>query len=216
MMTIRLIGQWGAASDVFGKLVVNSRNAARTALNVEAQRFHQAVKQGLQSGAPGGKKFAALSPLTLALHGPGRGILRRTETMLSEIVVVRQGDNVAITVRGSRARVADIHEGGRVFKRPLTPKQRRFLFAAMRNAGIGGKGEGGGGSSFRDGANRLRDSKGKFLSKEQRAALVGMTVIPARPFFAPVAAKYFKNMKAAERRVANTWLTFMGLKGKYR
>lgn len=209
MMTIKLIGNWALANEVFPNLADRGRRAARAALGIEGERFRHAVKQGLQSGAPGGKKFAALSPLTLAIRGKGKGILRRTETMLSEIVVVRKGDTVAITVRGSRAKVADIHEDGRTFKRQLTPKQRRFLFAAMRNAGIAPRGAGGGGPS-KDDAGRLRDAHGKFVSKEQRAALVGMTVIPARPFFAPVAAKFFRNQKASERRIMSDWQWMMG------
>ena len=215
MMTIKLIGNWARANEVFTDLPSRAQKAARAALGIEAERFRHAVKQGIQSGAPGGKKFAALSPLTLAISGKGKGILRRTETMLSEIVVIRKGDSVAITVRGSRTRVADIHEGGRTFKRVLTPKQRRFLFAAMRNAGIAPRGSGGGGPGHDD-AGRLRDSRGKFLSKEQRAALVGMTVIPARPFFAPVAAKFFRNQKASERRIMSDWQWMMGGKFKPR
>ena len=213
MMTIKLIGDWARATDAFSGLSDRAGRAARAALGIEAERFRNAVKQGLTSGAPGGQKFAELSPLTLAIRGKGKGILRRTETMLSEIVVIRQGNSVAVSVRGERSRIASIHEEGRTFKRALTPKQRRFLFAAMRAAGIAPKGSGGPNT---DDAGRLRDARGKFLSKEQRAALVGMTVIPARPFFAPTAAKYFRNQTAAERRIASDWQWMMGGKFKPR
>jgi len=213
-MTIKPIGNWPKATETFADLPTRSRIAARAAMGIEAERFRNEVKQGILSGAPGGKKYAALSPLTLALHGRGRGIMRRTDTMLRQVVVVRNGDNVAVTIQGSRERVAGIHEEGRTFRRVLTPKQRRFLFAAMRAAGIPPKGEGG--SNFNDGAGRLRDASGKFLSKEQREAMVGMTVIPARPTFGPAAAKYFRNQRAAEGRILSDWQWMMGGKFKPR
>lgn len=215
MMTIKLIGQWARATDVFTGLPNRARLAARAAMGIEAERFRNEVKQGVMSGAPGGQAFTPLSALTLAIHGPGKGVLRRTDEMLSQIVVIRQGDSVGVTVRGARAKIADIQEGGRTFRRVLTPRQRRFLFAAMRAAGVAPRGGGTSGSTTDD-AGRMRDASGKFLSKEKREALVGMTVIPARPFFSPTAAKYFRNQKAAERRILSDWQWMMGGKFKPR
>lgn len=206
-LKIRPIGAWPEATATFTNLPARHLRASKAALWLEARRFRLEVQAGIRSGAPGGKAFKPLSPLTIALHGAGKGILNRTETMINEVVIIREGNNVSITVRGSRTRVADIHEGGRTFKRVLTKKQRMFLFAAMKRAGITpGKGGGGGGGP-------MRDSAGKFLSKEQKAAQVGMTIIPARPFFGPTAAKYFKNVRAAEQRLLGDWRTSMG--GKF-
>jgi hypothetical protein len=201
---IKLIGAWPRAEQTFRDLPARAMASARATLSDEAESLRAKVQEEYQLGAPGGKKFAPLSPLTLALRGKGRGVLRRTDTMLSEIVVVRDGDSYAVTVRGSREKIADIHSKGRTFKRPLTPKQRRYLFAAMRAKGIK-PGEG------RPRGGPLRDQSGRFLSKEQRAALVGMTVIPPRPFIEPTAARYLKKVKSTEKRMGRQWIANMGL-----
>lgn len=195
---VRQIGSWARATALFDGMPERARAGAVMATEREAERFHANVRAGLISGAPGGKAFAPLSPLTVALKGRGKGILRRTEQMLGEIAVVRTGDTFAITVRGGRSRIADIHEGGRTFKRKLTRRQLRWLFAAMKKAGVkpGKKRMGG----------PLRDQKGKFISKAQRAALVGMTIIPPRPFFAPVYARYEKKARSAERGIMSLWM----------
>ncbi len=204
ILKIRLIGDWPRAEASFADLPGRASRAAHAVLALEVRQVRKDVQAGIRSGAPGGKAFRPLSPLTIAISGMGRGILQRSTQMLSQIAVVREGDSYKIAVRGSRQRIASIHEEGRTFKRVLTLRQRRFLFAAMKKAGIKP-----GGKFGADSAGRVRDSRGKFLSKSQKAALVGMTVIPARPFFAPVFAKYMARAKSAERRMTQRFHGFL-------
>lgn len=195
---VRKVGAWKPTTNLFTGMPERARASATTLTEREAEQFHADVRVGLISGSPGGKAFAPLSPLTVALHGKGKGVLRRSEQMLGEIAVIREGDTFKITVRGGRTRIADIHEGGRTFKRKLSRKQLRWLFAAMKAAGVKpGKGRKGG---------PIRDQQGKFISKAQRAALVGMTVIPPRPFFGPVYARYEKKVRSKERQMMSAWL----------
>ena len=117
---IRTIGAWDRANAIIPGIGAKMERAARDTLNAEAIRFRDQVRTGLLSGAPGGQAFAPLSPLTKAISGAGKGILNRSSLMVSTIVVFRRGNGVAVGVRGAREKIADIHEGGRTFRRKLT------------------------------------------------------------------------------------------------
>lgn len=71
----------------------------------------------------------------------------------------------------SAVRIAEIHENGRTWQRQLTPKQRRFLMAALRSAGIAPSGSGSGtATTFRIPARRFI---GPVLESEGRPERMG-------------------------------------------
>lgn len=221
--SIRTFGAWERANAIFPGIAQKAARAASDTLNAEGLRFRDQVRQGLLSGAPGGQQFAPLSPLTKAISGAGKGILNRTSLMVSTIVLFRRGNGVAVGVRGAREKIADIHEGGRTFQRKLTPKQRRFLFAKMREHGIqaGGPRQKSVPNVTKDAAGRLRHN-GKWISAKRLAEVTakaneppaaGAVTIPARPFLAPVFQQYVRTARAVERRMLTDFVAKLGLAG---
>jgi len=167
-------GDWERALRILAKAPQRIKTALDQALMQEAHRLRAAMVRGIDSGAPGGKKFAAHSPLTLVMRRfRGKGgskILIQSAALRNSITVARVGSVIFVGVlRGSRGRanIARIHEEGRTFTRTLSPKARRFLFAALRAAGIPPR-------------PRAKGASGGGVTVTVR--------IPARPFIAPVVA----------------------------
>ncbi len=64
----RKFGDWSGVRRRLERLADQSANAARKAILQEAQYLRGKMVEGIKNQAPGGKKFAPLSPLTLALR----------------------------------------------------------------------------------------------------------------------------------------------------
>jgi len=183
-MSVRKTGDWGAARRVLAAGPVRLKLAIAVALKQEAQLLRKEIVQGLTRQAPGGKSLASPSPLTLATRrmegfGGSKSLLVRGD-LRNAVSVVVKGDEAFIGVpRKARGKggevlidVAQVQEfGSAPMVIPMTPAMRRFLFKAMREAGI----EPGGGSG-----------KGVVVVK-----------VPARPFLRP-AFESFK--KGAQKR----------------
>lgn len=216
--TFRLIGKWDVADQMFPNLPQRFRDGARNALNREAVVFRDQVRSGIESGAPGGQKFAPHSALTKLMRGTSADILNRTHQLIDTIVVFRRGANIYVGVRGAREKIASIHEGGRTWTRKLTAKQRRFLFARLREAGPMFAAKGRSKEQFMpktttDRQGRLR-MNGRWTTAQKVAEIAqkaheeaaartaaGVVTIPARPFMAPSFAAYQRKSKSAERRM---------------
>lgn len=144
------------------------------ALLREAHHLRSKIVEGIDAGGPPGHKFAPHAPLTLAVRN-FRGF-GGTKILVGQNGALRGGVNVVKLPGGgafvgvhrsarakdgkSLVRIASIHEEGRSWEQPMTPRQRRFLMAVMRKAGMQPNGSGGGG------VLKMR--------------------IPARPFIGPV------------------------------
>lgn len=176
MISIVLKGDWSKASAIVNRMNDRFKRATAQAMMKEAHRLRAKIVQGIAAGAPGGKAFAPLSPMTIAIRKfrgfGGSKPLIWTGGLRGAITVTKMGDAVFVGILRqakhksgkSLVNIGEIHEfGSRTFTVPFTAKMRRFLFAAMRAAGMSKPAsKGGGGKS----ALTIR--------------------IPARPFIGPV------------------------------
>ena len=173
-----LTGDWAAAQRIATTMQAKFQNAVERAVMKEAQFLRGKMVQGIASGAPGGATFRALSPMTLALRAAGgfggSKPLIRTGALRSSITVVKLGQGrvfvgVHRSAQGpggqSLANIGALMEFGGTSTRTL--RQRRFLMAKLRAAGITVPPGGG-------------------------APLGSKITIPARPFVGPVLKAYAK------------------------
>jgi hypothetical protein len=159
--------------------------------------------------------------LRKVLGGAGSKALIATNALRGSITVTRSpGAEVKAFVgvlrnaksKGGRslANIAEVHEFGATIRK--TAKMNRFLHAVAREAGLAKEGlqvGGAVGRAFKDKGGRWRNSAGRFLSGPHLAAAKaaeatsrqvkrgstpggGVIRIPARPFIAPILAKYGK------------------------
>lgn len=190
MAGITMTGDWKKAAAIVSTMAVRFQRAVTQALVKEGQFLRGKIVQGIASGAPGGQPFAPVSSATLAIRSSrgfgGSKPLNVTGALRGAVTVVRVGGAspgggifVGLLRQGaaiggkSPANLGEIHEFGREWV--ATPKQRRFLFAMLRNSGMEQQGP--------------RLPGGRFYS----GGGAGMRIrIPARPFMAPVFQKYAK------------------------
>lgn len=171
---IKRTGDWKQVRSMMGGINAKMSIAIQKALLAEGQLLRGHMVQGFTSQAPGGLRFAPLSPVTLTLRGgsgfSGSKALIRTGTLRGSITVVQeQGGVVFVGVHrrsASRVNIARIHEFGATIR--VTNKMRMFLMAKMREASQ--RGFVVGGSSKR----------------------TGFITIPPRPFVRPVFETYVR------------------------
>ena len=219
MAGLHQVGDWDKMRALMPRLRQRFERAAFVALRKEAQFLRGKMIQGITSGAPGGQAFTPLAPLTLAIRKmkgfAGTKILIVSGTLRGAILVTElPGGGVFIGVhrsaRGGKGgktlyNLARIHEEGGDWSYLMTPKQRRFLFAALAKARHAG-----------------RDSAGRYLKKgavnpfdRKPGAGAGgggarVTVhLPARPFIRPTLELYARPADV-KRRIVATILAKMG------
>ena len=186
-MGVQKIGDWKLAQRILATSKRDFDRAIAKTLLQEALFYKKQIVQGIRKQAPGGKAFKPISKNTRtvrrALGFRGTKALIRNGDLLRSIQVVRRRNGVFIgiprTVSDKQGRkiadLARIHEeGSRPIVIRVTPKMRRFLFATL--------GGGAGGGSGGDG----------------RTGIV-VIKIPARPFLAPVLARWGKPSSAVPR-----------------
>ncbi|NMC71465.1 MAG: hypothetical protein GYA57_15555 [Myxococcales bacterium] len=150
-MTVRVVkvGEWDAAPRLVSTASRRFREAVDKAVLQEAQFFRTKIVEGLREQAPDGQAFAPLTATTLAVRRfrgfKGSKALTVRGDLRNSIVVVKQAGGVFVgvlrTAKGKAGQplvnVAAVHEfGSRPIVLKLTPKARRFLHAAIRNAGL--------------------------------------------------------------------------------
>jgi hypothetical protein len=171
---VRRTGDWKQVRSLMTGINAKMSIAIQKALLAEGQLIRGHMVQGFTSQAPGGLRFAPLSPVTLTLRGgagfSGSKALIRTGTLRGSITVVQeQGGVVFVGVHrrsASRVNIARIHEFGATIR--VTNKMRLFLMARMKEAAQ--KGFAVGGSSKH----------------------TGFIVIPPRPFVRPIFEQYVR------------------------
>lgn len=171
---IKRTGDWQQVRSMMIGINAKMSIAIQKALLAEGQYLRMQMVQGFTSQAPGGLRFAPLSPVTLTLRGgsgfSGSKALIRTGTLRGSITVVQeQGGLVFVGVHrrsASRVNIARIHEFGATIR--VTNKMRLWLMARMKEAAQ--KGFVVGGSSKR----------------------TGFITIPPRPFVRPVFETYVR------------------------
>ncbi len=223
MAGVRQVGDWPKMRELMPRLRPRFERAVQVAMRREAHFLRGKMIQGITSGAPGGQKFAPLAPLTLAIRKmkgfSGTKILIVSGTLRGAIMVTElSGHGVFIGVhrsaRGGKGgkslyNLARLHEEGGDWSYLMTPKQRRFLFAALNKA-----------------RNAGRDSAGRFLKKgtpnpfdRRPGASTGgarVTVhLPARPFIRPTLEMYGRPADVKKRLVQSILKSMAGdLKAK--
>ena len=119
-----LIGDW----DKLFKVLNPER--IRAALHTVAAKVGNygasEVKKGIQSGAPGGQKFQALSEFTVQRKGSSKPLIDKGDLIGSITYHVIDKENIAIGVKkGKSGNIAAVHEYGCTIG--VTPKMRAFL-----------------------------------------------------------------------------------------
>lgn len=195
-MGVTRYGDWEEAARIAATMQAKFKKALEQAVLKEAHYLRGQIVKGIASQAPGGSAFAPLSPMTLALRKAdgfgGSKALIRTGALRGSISVLRVPGHEAKAFVGvlrkakskdgkDLVNIGKVHEFGATVRK--TERQRRYLMAKLRNAGIrlpprAGEGEGEG------------DGKNVF-------------VIPPRPFIAPVIATYAKPADVKKRFYAN-------------
>lgn len=167
---VTLDGDWAKAARILGSAEPRVQKALQQAVLQEAHFLRKQIVVGLRSGAPGGKAFKPLSPLTLIIRrytgrGGGSKPLNATAQLAGSVIVKPlPGPGAFVGVlraaRGKRpANLAKIHEYGRTIR--MTAKMRAFVGAIMRKSGL-----------------PRQPGRGRAV-----------VVIPARPFVGPVIAR---------------------------
>jgi hypothetical protein len=190
---VQLTGDWQKAAKIASGLEQRFQKAVSAAVMAEGQYLRGQIIKGIRSGAPGGKAFAPLSPVTIAIRKAGgfggSKPLIRTGALVGSITATKIGGGVFVGIlrqaksKGGKslANLGEIHEFGRSWSQRFTAKARRFLFAMLRRAGIASasasvpKGPPGGGDKT-----------------------IQIT-IPARPFIGPVLEREGKPEAVAKR-----------------
>lgn len=189
---MKLVGDWGKAAKLATGLQQRFQSAVAAAVMAEGQYLRGQIVKGIRSGAPGGKAFAPLSPITLAIRkfrgfGGGKPLIV-SGGLIGAIVAIRTAAGIFVGVlRSARskggkslANIAQIQEEGRTWTQVLSPKARRFLFAALRASGLSSAG------------TRSKSGPGGG------PGTITIT-IPARPFIGPVLEREGKPEAVAKR-----------------
>lgn len=182
---VKRTGDWQQVRSMMTGINAKMSIAIQKALLAEGQFLRAQMVQGFTSQAPGGLRFAPLSPTTLTLRGgsgfSGSKALIRTGTLRGSITVVREAGGIVFVgvhrQSASRVNIARVHEFGAKIR--ITNKMRMWLMARLHEAGQKG---------FVLGGSAPKSS--------------GFIVIPPRPFVRPVFEQYVRAGKAqAQQRM---------------
>jgi hypothetical protein len=177
MPGVRLFGDWDKLPEVL-TLAARFQKSVDRSLLKEGHHLRGQIVTGVASGAPGGKPFAPLSPITLAIRrasGFGGGKpLNVSGALRGSVVVVKRGDGVFVGLlrQGGAQKLANvgaIHEFGATWTQRWTARSRRWFFAMLRKAGV-------------PALSGPRRKGGAFRSQTGSVTIT----IPARPFIGPV------------------------------
>ena len=198
-------GDWSKTRQTFFANATQLDHAIRKAMKQEGQFLRKKLVQGIRKQAPGGRQFKKLAKTTVATRRfrrfRGTKALIRTggQGLIGSISVLQKKDFVFIgvqrTVRADDGRLlADIMRLNEFGSKPIvikiTPKMRRFLFAAFK-------------------AHRAtRGVKGNM------ALGVIVVRIPARPVFGPVFKRHAKPRVLRDRVMNRVAIIMKGKLGR--
>lgn len=176
---------WEHVAGVLKKMPSTFDRARNEAIEEEARFMKEKFAETLRRGVP--------PPKSTLLGGGGPAL-----TSLAPQVEVRKIGNAVVVglsssggARGkSYAELGQLHEEGRSYHVPMTDKQRRWLFAALRAAG-----------HERSSAEAKRAGRGN--------AVINIT-IPRRPWFAPTVARWARP-DAVKARIALSMAKRLGV-----
>lgn len=138
---VKPFGDWDGVARKLAQAAPRFAAAADAAILAEAHRIRSLIVKNLQSGgALAGAPFAAHSPMTYVIRrflGRNGGTKPLMTTIgLGSVIVVKMGGTVFVGVRRAKQKWRDpaTHEKGATWN--TTPKQQRFLKAAMLHSGL--------------------------------------------------------------------------------
>lgn len=207
MIKAKLLGDWSKAGAILGD-VGRVKQAIDWAVLQEAHQARRDIIKGITAQAPGGRPFAALSAITLAIRKAkgfnGKKALMRTAGLRNSITVKRVGSGLSFVgvLRSARSKdgremynVARVHENGATMVIRVTPKMRMWLMIQLRKSGFGSK----------VGRNKKgKFTKGRFRSSGgQLSKGVIVVKIVARPFIRPVIERIEAHPTEMQQRLAS-------------
>jgi hypothetical protein len=156
----KLVGKWDLAKKVLRTAPAAFDRALKATIGAEAERIAGNIRKRIANNVP-----PPNAPSTVQLKGSSKTLIASGE-MQKTVQVIWRGKfqafvGIPASASKSAARLADIHENGRVIVQQMTDKQRRFLHALFKSGGSGGAGTG-----------------------------IIVIHIPARPFMRPVFEEY--------------------------
>jgi hypothetical protein len=206
---IRLQGAQAVAARLQG-MAKRAGPSLDLAIRQQAEIMRKDIITGIREQSPAGRPFKSLSRLTLALRKArgftGTKALIRTGTYIRNIVVQQSGFasyfvGVLRTAPDSRGRdaadIAAITEYGRTIVVRVTPKMRRFLMAALREAGELGN----------------RDSARGGIRQVKATDRVMVIRIPARPAITPVVEEAKRNPARVQAQLQQRIAKLIGYAG---
>ena len=194
-LTITPTGDWERINRLMLKGDVAMRRAINLATREVAQSLAEAVKNGIRSQAPGGRRFKPLSSSTITLRQSkgdfSRSVLMPRERAIVNSIVALPADastrsgrshnpSYAVTIKpGARgadghdiARIAKLHENGYTYVLPASAL--KGFFARLSKAGLAPK-------------RKQMFGETRSESKASRVGGVIIVTVPPRPFFRPIA-----------------------------
>ena len=158
--TIKMTGDWDAASKFFGGIKTNAiKRALEAELHVEAHYLAKKVKERIKKGPHKPLSKLTLASRKLAGFGGTKPLIAGGD-LFSSVTVSPPEPNgltkfvgVLRSAKGkdgkSLVNIGQIQEEGRTIVIKLTPKMRKYLFGVLfPAAGISTSGGGGGGRGF--------------------------------------------------------------------
>ncbi len=157
MAAVKRVGDWKKAKEVLEAAPADLEQALQSAMLALGNFLAGKIKQKIGSNVP-----PPNSPFTTMMKRSSKTLINKGD-MRNAVGVVRTGKwsaFVGIPAASGKARLAAVHEEGRVIVQRMTDKQRAFLHATL----------------------------GKKASRVRSAPSTGILVIhiPARPFIKPV------------------------------
>mgnify|MGYP006921283392 CR=1 FL=1 len=170
MFGAKLVGNWDNAKKMLDAAPAAFDRALKKTVQAEAEKIAGMIRKRIASNTP------PPNALSTVFNKGSSKTLVNTGEMQKTVQIVWKGKfkafiGIPASAAKGMAKLADIHENGKVIIQQMTDRQRRFLHAKFSKGG-GGKGGGGGGGT-------------------------GIIVIhiPARPFMRPAFEEYKANAK---------------------
>lgn len=218
---VTLTGDWERVRAILRKHRGGAtfRRALDQAVRREAEEFVRDVKTGVRQGSPGGKKLAALRPLTVYRKRSNKPLIDHGDLVGGvRVKRVRQMEyfgGVHRTARGrggaargggagktGLANIAAVHELGKIIVIRITPKMVGYFFAMVRRVTQAGSRRRASGTKPAGGTR----SSGRAIPSF-RAGAVLIIRIKARPFLRPV---FERRKRGAPDRILRTTTNLLG------
>lgn len=141
MIGVKLVGDWKLAQRVLSTAPAAFDRALKKAIGEEAERIAGGIRKKIASNVP-----PPNAQSTVLLKHSSKTLIASGE-MQKTVQVIWKGKyqafvGIPASARKGLARLADLHENGRVIIQQMSDKQRKFLHALFKGIGAGTGGSG--------------------------------------------------------------------------